>query len=109
MLPTTLRDALSTLTEALGASPRIEGALYARWRAASSGAGEDVDSVELPGDVRDAADALDRAMPTLTRSQSGLTDLGALFGSPAGEIVFTWCAASAARRDARMARLLASA
>ena len=45
----------------------------------------------------------------LTRTQTGLADLSALFGQPAGEIVFTWCAASAARRDARMSRLLSAA
>ncbi|UJR85998.1 serine/threonine-protein kinase [Sandaracinus amylolyticus] len=103
MLPAAVQEALSTLTAALAVDPAIQGALYARWRANA------MPEPDLPREVGAAADVLDRAMPALTRSQNGLADLGALFGDPAGAIVFTWCAAGAARRDARMARLLASA
>lgn len=109
MLPGQVQQALSTLTSAVAERPTLQGALYGRWRAASSAAAVDPGTGDLSEELRAAADALDRAMPPLTRSQVGLADLGALFGEPAGEIVFTWCAASAARRDARMARLLTSA
>ena len=104
MLPAPVQDALSTLATALLGSPALHAALYSRWRAAS------IDrSGSLAEEVRAAADALDRAMPTLTRSQNGIAELGQLFGDPRGEIVLTWCAASGARREARMARLLGMA
>ncbi len=104
MLPPPVTDALATLASALEASPALAHGLHTRWRSGGYEA-----SVDLPDDVLGAADVLDRALPTLTRSQNGVNDLGQLFGTSAGDVVFVWCTANAARRDARLARLLATA
>jgi serine/threonine-protein kinase len=104
MLPAQVEEALSMLTSALASSPQLNAGLHARWR------GEDDD---LPDAVKVAADMLDKSMPTLTKLQQGIADLGALFADEskgaAGDVVLTWCAANAARRDVRMARILAVA
>ena len=90
MLPAQVQDALATLSPLAGAL----GALQKHWRGDAPDA-----SASLSDAERAAADVLDRALPTLSRSTSGNADLGALFGKPAGELVFTWCAESAARPD----------
>jgi serine/threonine-protein kinase len=106
MLPAQVEEALSMLTSALARSPQLNAALHARWRGENRGE-------TLPDAVRVAADMLDKAMPTLTKTQGGIADLGALFGkselASAGDVVLTWCAANAARRDVRMARVLSVA
>lgn len=99
-----LEGALTTLTEAVAARPALYGALHARWRRAGAGP-----AAALEGEVRSAADRLDESLPALTQSEEGRASLTKLFGKPAGEIVLTWCAASAARGDARMAELLRAA
>jgi serine/threonine-protein kinase len=109
MLPAQVQDALAVLSSELSSAEASGGAalreaLDARWRA-------------LGGDPRGplsagacaAADVLDRALPTLTRSASGVADLAQLFGGPPGDVVLLWCAANVSRRDARLARLLAAA
>ncbi|HEX2677886.1 MAG TPA: serine/threonine-protein kinase [Polyangiales bacterium] len=63
----------------------------------------------LSPEVRAAAGMLDRALPTLTRTSAGSQELCGLFGSAAGEIVLTWCAANPARGDVRVAKLLTAA
>jgi serine/threonine-protein kinase len=104
MLPAQVTEALTTLASSLEAAPSLAHALHTRWHSAGLDR-----SVPIPSEVAAAADVVDRALPTLTRSQNGVIDLGSLFGTPQGEIVFIWCASNAARRDARLARLLAIA
>src|ERR1043165_4300182 len=104
MLPPQVTEALSSLSSALSATPALAHGLHTRWKSA----GYDK-SVPVPPEVAAAADVVDRALPTLTRSQQGVADLGGLFGTPTGDVVFIWCTANAARRDARLARLLALA
>ena len=102
MLPEKVQGELATLTAAARESPALFARLHARWRRADTEA-------ELEEAVRSAADALDEVLPGLTQSESGRAALAKLFGEPPGEIVLTWCAASGARRDARMAELLKAA
>lgn len=99
-----LEGALTTLTEAVAARPALYGALHARWRGIAA-----TPATALEGEVRSAADRLDESLPALTQSEEGRDSLTKLFGKPAGEVVLTWCAASAARSDARMAELLRTA
>jgi hypothetical protein len=101
MLSVQVQDALSVLAAAGAQKPALYAALHTRWRGAGG--------PELPDEIRGAADRLDEALPALTRSESDRADLVRLFDEPAGEIVLTWCAASAARRDARMSELLGKA
>src|SRR5688572_23171393 len=101
MLPAQVQDALRTLTAALGQSSGTRSALHARWRGVG-GSG-------LSPPLHAAADVLDRALPTLTRSTNGVLELSQLYDDPQGEIVFTWLEASAARDGAKIARLLTAA
>jgi serine/threonine-protein kinase len=104
MLPAAVSDAFQSLTAYLASAPGARDALGAHWRLAAAGASTGLDPA-----VRAHADVLDRALPALTRSTNGTADLGQLFHEPAGEVLFAWCAASAARRDARLAPLLGMA
>jgi len=107
MLPAQVQDALAVLSSELSAAEPpgpVRDALRARWRGAS-----DASPDALSADARAAADVIDRALPTLTRSTNGVADLSQLFGGPPGDVVLTWCAANASRRDARLAKLLAAA
>ena len=101
MLPPQVTEALATLSTALSATPSLAHGLHTRWHSG----GYDK-SVPISAAAAAAADVVDRALPTLTRSQQGVNDLGQLFGTPTGDVVFVWCTANAARRDARLARLL---
>jgi serine/threonine-protein kinase len=106
MLPAQVEEALSMLTSALASSPQLNAPLHAHWRGERGDHG-------LPDAVRVAAEMLDKAMPALTKTQGGLADLAGLFAKPelaaAGDVVLTWCAANAGRRDVRMARVLSVA
>ncbi len=104
MLGERVSEALSILTAAAAESPGVFGALHARWRRAGESA-----PIALTEECERAADVLDEALPEATRWEEGRAALTELFGAPEGEIVLIWCAASAARRDARMAELLAAA
>lgn len=104
MLPSQVQDALQTLSTALAKDPSLSEPLRANW-----GLNHANVSDTLPGDVQGAADIVDRALPTLTRTANGTSDLAALFGNPQGDVVFLWCAENGARNDAKMARLLSAA
>ncbi|HEY8429389.1 MAG TPA: hypothetical protein VIL20_13480, partial [Sandaracinaceae bacterium] len=103
MIAEELEGALATLTAAVRARPALFGALHAYWRAIEA------PPMELGGEVRAAADFLDAKLPELTQHEDGRSALARLLGEPAGQIVLTWCAAGAARSDARMAELLKTA
>jgi len=104
MLPPLAQGALSTLTVALAARPELEPALRGRWRPGGERLGGD-----LPEDLRTAADLLGGSLPTLTQAEEDEAPLGELFHEAGGAVILAWCAASAWRRDARMASLLKSA
>lgn len=80
------------------------GALHARWRDGVTGVGGG-----LADDLAKAADVLERALPTLSRSSNGVDKLAALFGTPLGAVVFAWCSACREHGEARMAALLTKA
>jgi eukaryotic-like serine/threonine-protein kinase len=72
----------------------------------------------LPDEVRDALSALTKplsARPELEQAVRDLVDAGdadvlrALLADPVGDVLLAWCAASAGRRDLRLAPLLAAA
>ena len=107
MLPAPAQQALQALTTALVAEPELANALRDRWGARSHrhGAPDSTDG-DLPEALRAAADDLGSALPALTFNESDVTDLGALFSEPQGDVLFAWCAGSTARRDTQMAKLL---
>ena len=113
MLPAQAEDALSTLTGALSGRPDLADALRVRWqsrgRAPAPGRLPGEVDGDLPEDLREAADLLAASLPAVTHSGEGNVALGALFGEPAGEILFAWCAGSTWRADAQLAWLLGSA
>jgi serine/threonine-protein kinase len=102
MPDTTLRDALQKLQDAVAADARRTPALYARWRmgpelgvAAAATLGKELTA---------AADLVDA-----TLAERSAAELDGVFAGPAAETVFLWCAANAARTEARLARVLAAA
>jgi hypothetical protein len=103
MLPAPVRDALALLASPPDSFLTLLPALGERWRRGPLG------DAGLSIEQRAAADILDRALPTLTRSPSSASELAQLLGTPAGEVVFAWAAASASHRDARLVRILAAA
>ncbi len=103
MLPAPVKDALALLAADPGAFPALLPALEERWRRGAGGA------AALTEPAAAAADVLERALPTLTRSPTSAGELAQRLGGAEGELLLTWCAASASHRDARLVRLLASA
>lgn len=104
MLPEHVNAALESLASSLAASPMARVALHARWRTDSPEA-----ALRLTPEALAAADTLDAELPALTHVPAAVSALGKCFGQPTGEVVFTWCAASSARTDAKMAKLFALA
>ncbi|MCC6875061.1 MAG: serine/threonine protein kinase [Sandaracinaceae bacterium] len=102
MLPAGVDDALATLTDAVANKPALFGALHAHWRAVEHAS-------PLDGAALAAARKLEEALPGATQSSEGVADLVRLFGQPAGDVILTWCAASATRRDVQMAAMLKAA
>src|SRR5919205_899470 len=109
MVPTQAREAFSKLTAALAANPELENALRVRWHAGGRDgtAASTQRDAEMAEDLRADADLLAETLPGLTHSPEDIAALGELFEEPAGEVLFTWCSASAWRRDTQVARLLA--
>src|SRR5580704_2698187 len=101
MLPAAAHEAFSTLAAALGGRPELGNAVRSRWRA-----GGEAMAVDLTADVRAAADRLGALLPALTQGEGEISELGNVFAGDAGEVLFSWCAASTWRRDARIAKLL---
>ncbi len=104
MIAEKVLSALETLTATVAYFPSSARALLARWR---DGSGSCLDT--LSRDERDAADVLDRALPAISRSSTGVGDLSQMLDDSRGEVLLLWCEASATRRDARLAKLLAHA
>jgi serine/threonine-protein kinase len=112
MLPAEVRDAFARLSSSLGILPELESAVRARWQAGSrDGAARRslAPLVSLPDEDRAAADLLGRALPPLTRTESGAAALGEIFRGPTAEVLFSWCIASPWHPDVQLAPLLAIA
>src|SRR6185436_6770185 len=91
-------EALSTLASFLAGQPEAEQAVRARWRAGVKTADE------LSAEVRAAADLLGTGLPSLIEAQPAA--LAGLLAGPGGELLLSWCSASAWRHDAMMAAFL---
>jgi serine/threonine-protein kinase len=114
MLRAQAEDALSTVAAAVAAEPELEAALAARWRGPESGEERRQAAgplPELPSDVAAVVDLLASGLANLSQVDADVDGVAALLraGSPAGKVLFTWCAASTWRRDARLAPLLRTA
>jgi serine/threonine-protein kinase len=105
MPPSPAEDALSTLTDAITKNPELNEALRARWRAGGDVAHEKTEP-GLPENLHAAADLLGESLPVASQSDEEIVGLATLFAKPAGEVLFSWCAASTWRRDAQIAKLL---
>ena len=103
MISTQLLEAFSTLAATFATEPETEEEVRNRWRV-----GDQVGN-DLADEIRNAADLLTREIPELTHSADGVAALGALFEEAAGEVLLTWCSASAWRRDVWIAPLLGMA
>ncbi|WP_235880384.1 serine/threonine-protein kinase [Polyangium aurulentum] len=105
MLPEDIQTAISTLSRLLAARPELEDAVAAQFRAGGS---SEADRRALPQDARAAAGLLRRELPNLSRWAEEVAATAALFGEPAGEVLLSFCAASAFRHDARLSPLLSA-
>ena len=100
MIPTKVEETLTTLALALAEDDTLRDALPAIWEGGSAG------SFVVPSELREAAEALDRTLPALTRSGQALERLGPLLGDQRSDIFLAWLGAAAARPDVRLAPLL---
>ena len=103
MLPIDVRRALSSLALLVASHPNLEEATYACFRADGE---NEAHRRLLPDDMRIAVALLSRELPELTLSMDACTELGALFGEPAGDVLLSWCAASTWRREVTLAPIL---
>ena len=99
MLPEPVQEALWTLSADVDAHPELADALRALWRTG-------VAPPELAKDLRAAGELVAAEVPAITRSADGRAALGELFSTQAGDLLFSWCAASTGRRNADLAPLL---
>ncbi len=103
MLSAPVLDALAKLTAALLEAPTLRDPLLVRWRSAGR-----EHPPELSPELVQAADAWSAGASVFTKDDS-LSELGALLGEPAGDVILLWCSASAGRRDVELAKLLQKA
>ncbi len=103
------QEALSTLTAAVHGKNDLAGALRKRWRGGARVAADDKNAPELPSELHAAADLLRGALAPMTHNEEGIANLVALLDDTAGEVIFSWAAASTARRDVYLADFLAAA
>jgi serine/threonine-protein kinase len=99
MLPEPVQEAIWTLSSTLEAHPELADALRTLWRTGAA-------PPELAKDLRAAADLVATELPALTHTAEGQAALGELFSTQAGDLLFSWCAASTGRRNAELAPLL---
>ncbi len=102
MLPARTEEALSGVAAALAARPELAAAVRDRW--SPGGVGERRD--DLPSEMAAEAAVLGEALPELTRTPGGVAALGAIFAEATGDVLLSWCVATAWRRDTELAPLL---
>jgi hypothetical protein len=100
MISDELQNALTTLATALADNPELDEPIRGRWR------GGELPQDDLPDELRAAADLLAAELPAVTTADEQGATLGPLFAEHRGEVLLSWCSASAWRPDARMAPLL---
>ncbi|MDH5490592.1 MAG: serine/threonine protein kinase [Myxococcales bacterium] len=104
MIPEPLQDALLQLSAELARAPRVAATLFEGWRTGSWATDASLDPA-----ICAAAQTVDAEMPPWTHTLGGLEEAKQTFADSTGEIVFIWCAANAARSDARLAELFEAA
>ncbi|HVJ92459.1 MAG TPA: serine/threonine-protein kinase [Labilithrix sp.] len=109
MLPVPVQGAFFQLTEALGRLPELKDALRFRWSAGGRAGEQRRFGATLPEELVATVDLLEAELPTLTQSAEDVAALRKILAEPAGELLFTWCASSIWRRDAKLAPILAAA
>ncbi|MDW8361383.1 MAG: serine/threonine-protein kinase [Myxococcales bacterium] len=100
MLAPRLTEALEALARAIRADPRLVAALEGVWRDEREGLAPTDET------LRAHANALDRELPAVLRTQVGLADLTRVMVAGGADVVLAWASACAGRRDVRLARLL---
>ena len=98
MIPAKIEEALKALDVAIAENSTILDLVAGYWESRGRELRE-----TLSAEVLEAADALDRGLPALTRSSSAAGRLGPLFEDSRGQVVFTWCRSSVSRSDVRLA------
>ncbi len=104
MLPSKVEQTLATLSLALIEDHDAQEALVAWWRFRSADAAQALGPALVA-----AADALDKALPALTRSGHAQDRLGPLLRDQRADVFLAWMRSSVARSDVRMAPLLGAA
>src|SRR5690606_15415833 len=99
MIATQAAETLTTLALALAEDESLRDALPSLW----DGSG---DPSNVSSELREAAEALDRTLPALTRSGQALDRLGPLLSDQRSDIFLAWIGAVVARPDVRLAPLL---
>jgi serine/threonine-protein kinase len=105
MLSEALQNAISTLAQLVVARPDLEDAVCAHFRA---GGANESERRALPPDAHAAAQLLERDLPQLSASAEEVAALAALFGEPSAALLTSCLSASAFRRDATFAPILAA-
>jgi len=105
MVAEAARDALETLSRALGATPGFADALHANWRSGRFAPA----ASDLPEEVARAAQQADLELTAWTRSKPGAASCTEAFADSTGEMLFLWCAASVGASEPCLGALLAAA
>jgi len=105
MVAEAARDALETLSRALGATPAFADALQANWRSGRFAPA----ASDLPEEVARAAQQADLELTAWTRSEPGAASCAEAFADSTGEMLFLWCAASVGASEPCLGALLAAA
>ncbi len=109
MLSEQAEVAFSTLAASLVGRPELEEAVRDRWRTRVRGASGTQVELELPEDLRAAADLLATDLPTQTHDAAEVDELGKRFVGETGPLLLLWCYATTWRRDTELAKLLSIA
>jgi serine/threonine-protein kinase len=99
-----IQKALETLEGALGESPSLAAKFYTKWQSGPHDPASDLDTALI-----EALDVVDQQMPAWTHEVTDPEELKKELSVSTGEVFFIWCAANAARTDARLAGLLEAA
>ncbi|MCH2110899.1 MAG: hypothetical protein MK135_16395, partial [Polyangiaceae bacterium] len=104
MLPAKLATNLELLSKALADDPMLSDLLSAHWVSR----GRDPEAA-LSEEEAAAADAIDRSLPSLSRSDSLAARLKDSLEGSSGNLILLWCEASVGRSDIQIAPLLSLA
>ena len=101
MIPTKVEETLTTLALAFAEDEALRDTLPLVWEGGGA-----LPPSGISRELADAAEALDRALPALTRSGQALDRLGPLLGDQRADVFLSWLGAVVARADVRLAPLL---